>query len=276
MQQACYYPNGTSGIDSGYTPCDASAEFSACCEATDICVSNGYCFQQSTAENAWNNRLARGLCTDPSWDSTSCPQFCKDVTSYSTNSVVLVIDAPVGQYCCGLSGSSGFNSTTGQCFQSTLSSPDRPYGTEPFTLNEGQVIYNRSNGATLPENMQKNTTIITPAAANGTCAEYSGNGSNIAKTTAGSAVPLGVLLLAASTAVLFLLKKVKRQERRLRELLPEPVGKSVHLLHPSGQLPHPQPIDAQRYETGIERSYEIDGIQRNEMPGSKVPESGSG
>jgi hypothetical protein len=69
----CYYPN--SDLASTHTPCDVSAETSACCNPGDLRLSNGYCFQQFSA---WSNRLARGSCTDGTWGNSICPKHCDD------------------------------------------------------------------------------------------------------------------------------------------------------------------------------------------------------
>lgn len=72
--KTCYYPDGTPGP---YTPCDESAEESACCDPGDACLSNGYCFQQGNGTAAWYLRLARGMCTN--WSSPECQNlYCKD------------------------------------------------------------------------------------------------------------------------------------------------------------------------------------------------------
>jgi len=69
----CYYPNGD--IETSHSAYNESADVSACCNPGDLCLSNGYCFQQF---GAWADRVARGSCTDSTWESNSCPYYCSD------------------------------------------------------------------------------------------------------------------------------------------------------------------------------------------------------
>ncbi|KAF7187270.1 hypothetical protein HII31_11358 [Pseudocercospora fuligena] len=66
-QQKCYYPDGTLSMTD--SPCNSTAEFSACCRSSAYCLSNGLCLD--------NGILNRESCTDKSWTSNSCPQYCK-------------------------------------------------------------------------------------------------------------------------------------------------------------------------------------------------------
>lgn len=63
----CYTPDGTVAIDD--TPCSGSLP-SRCCPG-GICLSNGLCFVPS------NSMLARSSCTDKSWSSSVCTNFCR-------------------------------------------------------------------------------------------------------------------------------------------------------------------------------------------------------
>ncbi|EME87833.1 uncharacterized protein MYCFIDRAFT_209624 [Pseudocercospora fijiensis CIRAD86] len=70
-QPKCYYPDGT--LSTTDSPCNNSAEFSACCKSSAYCLSNGLCLE--------NGILNRESCTDQSWTSSSCPQYCKNEAS---------------------------------------------------------------------------------------------------------------------------------------------------------------------------------------------------
>lgn len=84
----CYYPNGAKSND---VAC-SDAENVHCCSSSSICLTNGYCLQQSP----WPLGIARGSCTDSDWGS-SCPQNCIDVRttvhshSYSHSTLLLQI-----------------------------------------------------------------------------------------------------------------------------------------------------------------------------------------
>jgi hypothetical protein len=64
----CYYPNGES--DDGLHPCNATAAVSHCCRASDVCITNGFCFSSGL------NAVVRRGCTDKTFNSTECPQQC--------------------------------------------------------------------------------------------------------------------------------------------------------------------------------------------------------
>ena len=73
----CYAPDGTYEPDD--VPCLPDQEDSFCCQAGYVCLSNKLCYATSASKDYDpknpNGRTRRG-CTDPSWDSPECPQFC--------------------------------------------------------------------------------------------------------------------------------------------------------------------------------------------------------
>ena len=72
--QMCYYPDGT--VAQGDTPCHSSSigdGSSACCAAAHICLSNGLCLHTNVQE-----AIARGSCTDKTWQSLECAEYCSD------------------------------------------------------------------------------------------------------------------------------------------------------------------------------------------------------
>ena len=71
--QTCYFPDGSvAGRD---TPCRAptSDQASACCAYSDICLDNNLCLGQNGSQS-----ISRGSCTDQTWHSSECPQYCQD------------------------------------------------------------------------------------------------------------------------------------------------------------------------------------------------------
>jgi hypothetical protein len=67
-QKKCYYP----GFEApGDHPCDPDAEESVCCGTGggSMCLTNNACVRPG-------HDMARGSCTDKSWKSGACPQFC--------------------------------------------------------------------------------------------------------------------------------------------------------------------------------------------------------
>lgn len=71
--QACYFPDGS--VSTRDTPCRALSfgQASPCCRTTDVCLDNDLCLAQSDTE-----AVSRGSCTDSTWQSAECPQYCQD------------------------------------------------------------------------------------------------------------------------------------------------------------------------------------------------------
>lgn len=66
---ACFFPNGEVAQD---MPCNASAAVGVCCGGYPnkmVCLDGGRC-QENTGT------IYRGTCTDQTWSSPECPQFC--------------------------------------------------------------------------------------------------------------------------------------------------------------------------------------------------------
>ncbi|KAF4222367.1 hypothetical protein CNMCM5878_005649 [Aspergillus fumigatiaffinis] len=68
--QTCYFPNGQQAIND--TACTANS-VSICCQRGATCLGNGLCFDPfGSAVGGY----IRGSCTDRSWQSSNCPQYC--------------------------------------------------------------------------------------------------------------------------------------------------------------------------------------------------------
>lgn len=63
----CYFPNGD--IAWNNYACDLSTPVSHCCGVSMICLNNQIC-----RSDMGNN--IRGACTDQTWKSSDCPQYC--------------------------------------------------------------------------------------------------------------------------------------------------------------------------------------------------------
>ncbi|EME41182.1 hypothetical protein DOTSEDRAFT_55080 [Dothistroma septosporum NZE10] len=201
----CFFPDGSKAAN--YTACNAASTESACCKTDEACLSNGYCFQQTS----YSNRISRGACTDSSFGSTACPQRCADVAT----AVALTIfeaydtaDVPHGNglFCCV----SGYNVTSQQC----MTESDGTFA--PFSLPAGTVVIDRSNGATLPENFNSTDAAASVVTATVTAsATAAPEKSNTAAVAAGVAVPLGVLLVAALAGCFLLWRNLGKARREL-------------------------------------------------------------
>jgi hypothetical protein len=68
--QTCYFPDADIAVND--TPC-TSNNVSICCQTNATCLENGLCFDPfGSAVGGY----IRGSCTDKSWQSVSCPQYC--------------------------------------------------------------------------------------------------------------------------------------------------------------------------------------------------------
>lgn len=72
--QACYFPDGA--VATHDTPCHTLSTgdgASACCADADVCLDNHLCLAQAGGEV-----ISRGSCTDETWESPECSQYCAD------------------------------------------------------------------------------------------------------------------------------------------------------------------------------------------------------
>jgi len=71
----CFQPNGN--ITASDLPCDPNAAVSVCCGRNNgwVCLGNGMCWLPGLGA------LGRGTCTDRTWQSPDCPQYCTQSSS---------------------------------------------------------------------------------------------------------------------------------------------------------------------------------------------------
>ena len=161
--QTCYYPDGT--VAPGDTPCRSPSigeGSSACCAKAHICLSNSLCLHTDGQE-----AIARGSCTDETWQSSECAQYCSDGNSpnrpsfrHTDISIIVNLSSATGinlvdvdqkpLFCCG--NMNPFNNT---CLTSSKGS------FSPFFIEAGLVVFNRTSGSTSPNSTDTATIIIT-------------------------------------------------------------------------------------------------------------------
>ncbi|KAF3049679.1 hypothetical protein E8E11_009846 [Didymella keratinophila] len=174
----CYFPNGKK---SNGGACNANAEVSACCGPTFICLSNGLCKPGPDTKKTYAYNFYRNACTDASFNSTSCPQFCTDAP-YHTDRGQGVKSCGNDTYCCGASG---------DCCTDT---------SNVFKLDAAEVV----------KTISASSAFITNAA-NDTSSEdlLSGNNNHALAIGLGVGIGVGGFLLIC-LAVLFLLKRRRK------------------------------------------------------------------
>ena len=74
--QTCYFPDGSKATSD--TPCkrdpsSGSDGASACCNSADACLESHLCLEQLGGP-----MISRGSCTDQTWQSQECSQYCAD------------------------------------------------------------------------------------------------------------------------------------------------------------------------------------------------------
>ncbi|KAF2726894.1 hypothetical protein EJ04DRAFT_517577 [Polyplosphaeria fusca] len=76
ISQKCYDSNG---VETGNTPCNASALVSHCCGPTFVCLDNGLCKPGPNSSDAGYQTFTafyHAGCTDPTFKSEECSKFC--------------------------------------------------------------------------------------------------------------------------------------------------------------------------------------------------------
>lgn len=82
-EKLCYYPDGTTAYDE--LPCHPSAEVSVCCARGWTCLSNSVCILLQDSQlleefsYSWIGATIQSTCTDKSWVSSECSQYCTGV-----------------------------------------------------------------------------------------------------------------------------------------------------------------------------------------------------
>ncbi|KAF2868438.1 hypothetical protein BDV95DRAFT_609919 [Massariosphaeria phaeospora] len=92
----CYFPGGA---QSKGQACFPDQENSACCGPTFVCLSNGLCQPGPDSRQQYSYKFYRSACTDASWNSTECPQFCTG-PGHDQDSGEGLQNCGTDKYCC--------------------------------------------------------------------------------------------------------------------------------------------------------------------------------
>lgn len=90
--QKCYFPDGSEVTSD--TPCQSSSTSdgaSACCNSLDVCLESHLCLAQNGAP-----MISRGSCTDKTWQSQECSQYCADGKPHPYSYKALELDPGKG------------------------------------------------------------------------------------------------------------------------------------------------------------------------------------
>lgn len=203
--QTCYYPDGSEAA--GNRPCNTSTTYSACCSTTDYCLTNGLCF-----DAGGNNYMTRDSCTDSSWESNYCPQFCQTSSTSGGESLLACNNSGnANTYCCGV----GSNAET--CCNNGYS----------FVVPVGQVI-GHPTASTSSNTLPSTTGTATKSSSTPTSSQSQSSvppsettqpssNSKSSATILGLSIGLGIPLSVAFFALLFFLLKERGRQNNLRE-----------------------------------------------------------
>ncbi|KAL4743499.1 hypothetical protein BDV11DRAFT_178490 [Aspergillus similis] len=160
----CYYTDGTFALDE-QQPCFPEKEHSACCgiaktngDENDYCLTNGLCLGQV---KGYTGFVLLNSCTDSSWESDDCPNFCPKSMQVSYGIHILpCLESSNNQWCCSTDGS--------DCCDNA------------FELDMGKLMYPGPGG-----NWTNPTSVINPPTSTGasTTSSTGDNASQTATTT---------------------------------------------------------------------------------------------
>ncbi|KAJ5612224.1 hypothetical protein N7510_005418 [Penicillium lagena] len=216
----CYYPNGTPA--DGDIPCLGDGTASACCGPDAICLSNGLCL---AIEQPFG--LSRGSCSDSTWQSDKCPQYCGMAygPAGGTSLVLLNSTGSDSYYCCN---SVVADDNVATCSNSITGDPATPFKVSNAKIVPGVAalsdlvkkskLSNATSDAAHITIETQNQTEPTNHAANSSATVLNPNSNtcdsnNDVAIGAGVGVPLGLL------AIVFLIWALWERRKRMQALV---------------------------------------------------------
>lgn len=212
LQQTCYYPDGS--IANTDRACILEGQdFSFCCGQNYACLANKVC--SNTISSASGINLVRGSCTDHSWESEFCPNFCTGVDQNDSGGNAMEFcsgdiwlcdsnekpsNCSTGENTVTLLGGTDALTTIGVApavTPSTSSSSSSTTSSSTSTTSTESSSTSTSTSSSTSPTDQSSTSPPQPAAASGTPEASSSSGlSTGAKAGIGIGVPLGVMAIA--------------------------------------------------------------------------------
>ncbi|KAL4884800.1 hypothetical protein BJY04DRAFT_182054 [Aspergillus karnatakaensis] len=109
LASRCYYTDGTFGLPE-QQPCFPEKENSACCgiaktngDENDYCLTSGLCLGQVSGYTGF---MLLNTCTDSSWESDDCPNYCPSSMRASHGIHILpCLEESNSHWCCSVDGS---------------------------------------------------------------------------------------------------------------------------------------------------------------------------
>lgn len=205
----CYFPDGT--LDTKSFICNTTAVdsggSSACCLAGDECYDSGTCYQ------GWSGITYRNTCTDSTWTSVACPQFCLESDMLDAGIWIQSCDLRTKSACCVVGSANCCNDTT-KAFTYAPGILVAVLG-NPGGLN--MLVDNSNTTSTTVSNSCSSATTVTTPSPLPAATEHSSSGSIHIDTLAiivGTV--LGAAFILASVGMLYFRKKYHWQRQRMQ------------------------------------------------------------
>ena len=248
IAQQCYFPDGSPSSD---VPCNGTAAQSACCASTAYCLSNGLCLSDAIP--------SRGSCTDKSWASGSCAQYCQDSN-------------PSGGYalmsCTNTTFTCGFYPDNCATLSSTFSID-----------NAGGIVLRDYQLANAIQAAGTSNGPLASATASSTAAPSNDDESHDKKYSATSMIILGVVMAVVFLLIIAALLFLLLRERKLRLQAQAQMEKDDHQLlqQPTFTAQHTKPAYAHHgtptyYPEPAREMYSPQAPVRVELDTSRVNE----
>lgn len=205
----CYFPDGT--LDTKSFVCNTTAVdsggSSACCSAGDDCYDSGTCYQ------GWSGIAYRNTCTDPTWKSAACPQFCLESGMLDAGIWIQSCDLRTKSACCVV-GSTYCCNDTSKVFTYAPGILVAVLG-NPGGLN---MLADNSNTTTttVSDSCASATTVTTPPTLPAATDRSSSGSAHIDTLAIILGTVLGAALVLASVGMLYFRKKYHSQRQQIQ------------------------------------------------------------
>jgi hypothetical protein len=264
--KACYFPDKS--VAENDTAC-TSDTVSICCQAGATCLDNGLCFDP---DGSAVGGYIRGSCTDKTWASSSCPQYCtygessrklqvrnrKLITAVTDNATAGLYNSlsDAGVVSCGNDGFCCESDPLAKCDCQTgdgiftISGDLKPFTTifssastkssAKTTSTKVATTTTSGAGTTLSK-----TTSTSSASSSPTNTSSPASSNNTAlKVGLGVGLPLGCALVGVLGVLSYFLRRRQRQQKAAAE--PDP--SSVQFIPPTGPTEYYKPDATKVYE----------------------------
>lgn len=253
----CFFPSGF--VSPADVPCEPEDTYSFCCFTKQACLSNKLCL---TGVVDGVNQYARGTCTDHSWESGACPDFCLNrefnifCCHQSSNAYLCgYLEQNLGNavFSCNETGTDTYCCDPGCSCAPDSGDEVLSFSGTPYTLTAIDIPTTYPNPSatststsslvvTTSSSSQTSTATSSPASAptassaSSSVSSSTKGSSNSTAVGAGVGVGVGVAVLVVGAAGLFLYYRRKR---------------NAHQPYPMGQDQHSSSVAKQPDHTGL-------------------------